>query len=133
MSVINLLDFVGAAKTPVILQNESSECGLACLVMVAAYHGYKTDLASLQRRNLGVGRGARLSDLMHIAAQLKLGARPVKVGLDDLHRLQTPAILHWDFNHYALLLPLSISIDFLENQKNTCQLNPIKIQSQLFD
>lgn len=103
MSLISLLDFVGTRKTPVILQNESSECGLACLAMVASYHGHKIDLAGIQRRNLGVGRGARLTDLMHIAAQLQLSARPVKVSLDDLHRLQTPAILHWDFNHFVVL------------------------------
>jgi len=103
VSVIRLLDFVGRVKTPVILQNESGECGLACLAMVASHHGHRTDLATLQRRNLGVGRGARLADLMHIAAQLKLGARPVKVALEDLHRLKTPAILHWDFNHFVVL------------------------------
>lgn len=103
MSVINLLDFVGTRRMPVILQNESSECGLACLAMVASYHGHKIDLAGIQRRELGVGRGARLTDLMHVAAQLQLSARPVKVALDELHRLQTPAILHWDFNHYVVL------------------------------
>ena len=103
MSVIRLLDFVGHRQTPVILQNESSECGLACLAMIACHHGYNTDLAAIQRRNLGVGRGARLTDLMQVAAQLKLGARPVKAQLEELHRLQTPAILHWDFNHFVVL------------------------------
>jgi len=103
MSVINLLDFVGRARTPVVLQNESSECGLACLVMVASHHGYKTDLSALHRRNLGVGRGARLTDLMQTASQLKLAARPLKVDLDDLHRLKLPAILHWDFGHFVVL------------------------------
>ncbi len=103
MSLINLLDFVGRASTPVVLQNEASECGLACLVMIAAHHGYKTDLASLNQRNLGTARGARLSDLMQVANQLKLSARPVKADMDELHKLQLPAILHWDFNHFVVL------------------------------
>ncbi|MDJ0739967.1 MAG: peptidase domain-containing ABC transporter [Gammaproteobacteria bacterium] len=103
MSIITLLDFVGRRKTPLILQNESSECGLACLAMVAGYHGYRIDPAGIRRRNLGVGRGARLADLMNVAAQLKLGARAVKVPLHELSRLQLPAILHWDFNHYVVV------------------------------
>jgi len=27
------------AKLPIILQAEASECGLACLAMIAGYHG----------------------------------------------------------------------------------------------
>lgn len=103
MSVITLLDFVGRRSTPLILQNEANECGLACLAMVASHYGHKIDLAAIQRRKLGVGRGARLADLMQIAAQLKLAARPIKLGMDSLRRLPTPAILHWDFNHYVVL------------------------------
>ena len=87
MPSITALNFIGRRRTPVILQNEASECGLACLAMVASYHGYNTDLAAIQGRNLGVGRGARLADLIQIAARLQLAARPVKVSLDDLHHL----------------------------------------------
>ena len=103
MSILNLLDFTGRAKTPVILQNEISECGLACLAMIASYHGYKTDLGALQRQKIGTGRGARLSDLIQIAAKLKLGARPVKLELENFFQLQLPAVLHWDFNHFVVL------------------------------
>ena len=34
---------------PVIRQSETSECGLACLVMIANYYGHKIDLATLRR------------------------------------------------------------------------------------
>lgn len=103
MALVDMLDFVGRSKTPVVLQNEAQECGLACLVMVACHHGYKTDLASLHLRNFGTARGARLGDLMLTANQLKLAARPVKADLDELHKLQLPAIIHWDFNHFVVL------------------------------
>ena len=33
-----------------ILQTESSECGLACLAMVASHFGSHMDLADLRRR-----------------------------------------------------------------------------------
>ncbi len=103
MTTINMLDFVGRSKTPIVLQNEANECGLACLVMVACHHGYRTDLASLQQRNFGTARGARLSDLMQTASQLKLAARPVKADLEELYKLHLPAILHWDLNHFVVL------------------------------
>lgn len=103
MKLVDMLDFVGRSKTPIVLQNESSECGLACLVMIACHHGYKTDLASLHQRQLGTARGARLGDLMHTANQLKLAARAVKADLEELNKLQLPAILHWDFNHFVVL------------------------------
>lgn len=103
MSVINALDFVGQSRTPVILQNEANECGLACLAMIACYHGYRTDLSSLNQRALGTARGARLSDLMQTASRINLAARPVKADLNELHKLQLPAILHWNFNHYVVV------------------------------
>ena len=35
---------------PDLRQTEAAECGLACLGMVASYHGHATDLGSLRRR-----------------------------------------------------------------------------------
>lgn len=103
MTVIDMLDFAARSKTPVVLQNETNECGLACLVMVACHHGYRTDLASLRQRSPGTARGARLSDLVQTASQLDLAARPVKTDLAELGKLRLPAILHWDFDHYVVL------------------------------
>jgi len=40
---------------------------------------------------------------MAIAGGLKLATRPLKVELDQLHKVQMPAILHWDLNHYVVL------------------------------
>jgi ATP-binding cassette subfamily B protein RaxB len=38
------------ARVPVLLQAEAAECGLACLAMVAAAHGLRTDLSTLRQR-----------------------------------------------------------------------------------
>ena len=45
-----LLNFSGRGFLPVIRQTEAAECGLACLAMVASYHGHRTDMNSLRRR-----------------------------------------------------------------------------------
>ena len=106
MSALNLLHFGGGARTPQILQTESAECGLACLAMVAGYHGHTIDLASLRSLHPISAKGAGLAQLMEVAARLRLAPRPVRVELDALARLSCPAILHWDMNHFVVLVEL---------------------------
>ena len=88
---------------PVVLQTEVTECGLACLTMIGRYHGHDIDLNVLRKRHLISMTGASLKSIMAIASTLQLAARPLKVELDQLHKLQLPAILHWDLNHYVVL------------------------------
>lgn len=94
---------ISTKKLPVILQTETTECGLACLAMIARYHGHDIDLNVLRSRHLISMTGASLKSVIQIADGLQLSARPLKVELDHLHKLQTPAILHWDLNHYVVL------------------------------
>jgi ATP-binding cassette subfamily B protein RaxB len=103
MNPLKTLNFSGRRTTPVVLQTEAAECGLASLAMVAAHHGYDTDLASLRRQHSISLKGATLNDLIRIATHLKLATRPIKVELEDLGKLVLPAILHWDFNHFVVL------------------------------
>ncbi len=88
---------------PVILQTEMTECGLACMAMIARYHGHDIDLNILRRRHLVSMSGTSLGGLMKIAGTLDLAPRPLRVELDQLEKIQTPAILHWDLNHYVVL------------------------------
>lgn len=97
------LNFSGKQRTPVVLQTEGAECGLACLAMIAAYHGHDLDLASLRRRFSFSMQGATLAHIMQVASHLQLGSRPMKVELEALPRVTMPAILHWNFNHFVVL------------------------------
>lgn len=57
-----------------------------------------------QRPRFGLSlTGATLQDLTRIAHQLGLAARPVRLELEELPRLETPCILHWDLNHFVVL------------------------------
>lgn len=85
------------------LQTEAAECALACLSMVANYHGYRTDLASLRRRFPVSLKGARLSGVVDVANRLGLATRPLRLELEDLDKLRCPCILHWNFNHFVIL------------------------------
>lgn len=90
-------------ELPVIHQNEIAECGLACLAMVAAYHGHDVDMAGMRRRFAVSIRGATLSRLIAIADRLDLAARPLRAEPEHLADLRTPCILHWDMNHFVVL------------------------------
>jgi ATP-binding cassette, subfamily B, bacterial CvaB/MchF/RaxB len=98
-----LLNFTGRKFLPVIRQTEAAECGLACLAMVASYHGHRTDMNSLRRRYPVSLKGVTLRDLMEIAAHLKLACRPLRIEIGHLSQLRLPAILHWDMVHFVVL------------------------------
>jgi len=88
---------------PILLQGEPSECGLACLAMIASYWGLEADLASLRATLTTTPRGLSLRMLMSLAASLGMAARPVRIGLQRLGDLKTPAILHWNMDHFVVL------------------------------
>ena len=98
------LNFSGRRRTPLVLQTEAAECGLACLAMVAGYHGYRTDLATLRSRHSMSLKGMTLAHLIKVAAQLDLNSRPLRLELAALPHLRLPAILHWDLNHFVVLV-----------------------------
>jgi len=87
----------------VTLQAESQECGLACLVMVAGLHGLHLDLANLRRRFSISIKGTNLGQLMCYAQLLEFSCRPLRLELEEIGKLRTPSILHWNLNHFVVL------------------------------
>ena len=86
-----------------LLQSEGAECGLTCLAMIANHHGHKVNLPGLRQRYPTSIKGATLEDLMAIASDLELAPRAVRLDLDELDKLQKPALLHWDLNHFVVI------------------------------
>lgn len=107
MSVLDRLSLGWGRNLPMLPQAEAAECGLACLAMVAGYHGRPCEMSEL-RRKLGVSlKGANLIHLMGMAEQMGFAARPLRLELDELGQLTTPCILHWDMNHFVVLAKVS--------------------------
>lgn len=86
-----------------VLQTESSECGLACLAMIANHFGHHVELAELRRRFSISLKGATLQQLMRHAATINMVARPLRLEISELKNLQLPCILHWNLNHFVVL------------------------------
>jgi ATP-binding cassette subfamily B protein RaxB len=92
-----------ARKIPDIRQSEAAECGLACLTMIASYHGQRTDLATLRRRYPVSLKGMTLVGVIEAAQRIGLVGRPLRLEPESLARLRLPAILHWDMSHFVVL------------------------------
>ena len=98
-------------RTPVILQSEAPECGIACVAMIATHHGFVTDLVAMRQRMSVSMKGTTLKTIAQIAETMKMSARGVQVSLDALDRVKLPAILHWDMNHFVVLTKVTGSGD----------------------
>jgi ATP-binding cassette subfamily B protein RaxB len=90
-------------RVPLILQSEAPECGIACVAMIAGYHGFRTDLSAMRMRLSPSMKGVTLQHIAAIATTMKMSMRGVQAPLQGLGRLRLPAILHWDMNHFVVL------------------------------
>ena len=97
---MSLLNFTARGHLPVIRQAEAAECGLACLAMVASYHGHRIDLNTLRRRYPASLNGVTLRALIQVASHLHLLARPLRYELEHLRQLRLPC--HSSLGHEPL-------------------------------
>lgn len=132
MNVIADLAFHGGRRLPMIYGVEAAECGLACMVMVARYHGMDVDITGLRRRYSISMTGASIRSLMKLADMVGLSSRPAKVALEDLGKVRTPAILHWNLNHYVVLKRVSGSTVTIHDPAAGVQKLPLSEVSQHF-
>jgi ATP-binding cassette subfamily B protein RaxB len=93
----------GRRRIPLQLQGETAECGIACLVMIANWHGHRVDLAALRSRFSVSLKGSNLAELVRCAELLHLSSRPLRLELEEISLLPVPCILHWDLNHFVVL------------------------------
>lgn len=94
----------GSRRLPDIQASEAAECGLACLAMIAGFHGHEVDLNGLRQRFALSMSGASLRTIINIAESLGFTSRALKVAdIDDLRHVKAPAILHWNLNHFVVL------------------------------
>ena len=104
---LDILKNAGVRKLPVIRQSEAAECGLACIAMVAGYHGFETSLSLLRKRFNTTLRGMNLKHLVDIADKMGMSSRALKVPIEILDDVKLPAIIHWNLNHFVVLKSIS--------------------------
>lgn len=103
MSLADKFGLLGDHRLPIILQSEAAECGLACLAMVATFHGHEIDLVSIRRRFAVSSKGTSLQGILAMSGRLGLSGRGLRLEPEQFKKLKTPAILHWDMKHFVVL------------------------------
>ena len=86
-----------------IRQAEVAECGLACLAMIANYHGHHWSLPALRMHHPISGRGATIRVLVAVAAEIGLEAMAGCIDVRDLDKIGLPAIIHVDNKHFVVV------------------------------
>lgn len=94
-------------NVPLILQSEIAECGLASVAMVASFHGHQLDMPAMRKRFSANLKGMNLQQLIEVADSLGLASRALQCPIEEVHKLQTPCVLHWDLNHFVVLTKVS--------------------------
>jgi ATP-binding cassette subfamily B protein RaxB len=74
--------------------------------MVAGAHGLDTDLPTLRRRFSLSLKGVTLADMVRMAEAMQLNSRALRAELDELPQVELPCVLHWDLNHFVVLVSL---------------------------
>lgn len=97
------LQFNKNAKLPIILQDEITECGHACIVMISNFWGHSLDLYTLRKLYKPSSYGVTLLHIKYMLEKLGFIARALKITLEELDQIKTPAILHWNMNHFVVL------------------------------
>jgi len=123
MQLSDYLHF-SSQRLPILLQSEVAECGVSCVAMVASYHGHKVNMITMRQRYPVGLRGVTVRQITQIANDLGMNARALKVDLGQLNKVKSPAILHWNFNHFVVLSKVTTKgIEIHDPAKGKCKLN----------
>ncbi|OMP75298.1 peptidase domain-containing ABC transporter [[Flexibacter] sp. ATCC 35208] len=88
-------------------QLNAMDCGPTCLRMIARFYGRHYNADTL-RQMTGFGRqGVTLFGISDAAEKIGFRTRGVQLTYERLQHVTLPCILHWDQNHYIVLLSVA--------------------------
>lgn len=85
------------------LQTEKTECGIACLTMLANYHGSKVSLEWLRERYPASLRGTGVAKLVDIASELGFAAKIYRALPQVFEKIAEPFIAYLDNSHFVVV------------------------------
>ncbi|HEY5464815.1 MAG TPA: peptidase domain-containing ABC transporter, partial [Hanamia sp.] len=88
-------------------QLNAMDCGPTCLRMVAKHYGRHYKIDTLRQKAGFSKAGVSLLGISETAEKVGFRSRGVKITYEQLKEVQLPCILHWDQNHFVVLLSLS--------------------------
>ena len=106
----------------IILQNNESDCLLACYAMLLNNLGLEIPLYEIYKEDMIPADGLNLSYLMKLNKRFKVGIKAYRILLKDIAVCldkSIPVILHWNDNHFVVLLKIRNKKYNKETKKNT--------------
>lgn len=91
-------------RFPTTTQLDSSDCGPACLKIVAQYYGKEYSLHYLKNLCRFTKEGVSLLNITQIAQGIGFQCKGVELNFDQLkNKVTLPCIIHWNQNHYVVV------------------------------
>lgn len=88
-------------------QLNAMDCGPTCLRMVAKFYGKHYNADTLRHKAGFSKAGVSLLGISETAEKIGFRSRGVKLTLKQLQEATLPCILHWDQNHFVVLISIS--------------------------
>lgn len=93
-------------KISIKLQKDAMKCGQTCLQMIAEYHGYIFADNLIESLCPATKEGVSLLALQETALLLGFKSICARMNICEISRITEPCILHWDQNHYVVLVEI---------------------------
>lgn len=88
-------------------QLNAMDCGPTCIRMVAKHYGKHYNADTLRQKAGFSKAGVSLLGISETAEKLGFRTRGAKLSLKQLSEIPLPAILHWNQNHFVVLIAIS--------------------------
>lgn len=82
------------------------DCGPTCLKMISKFYGTYFNADTLRHKSGFNKSGVSLLGISETAEELGFRTRGVKISFLQLQQVVTPCILHWDQNHFVVLISI---------------------------
>lgn len=89
-------------------QLESNDCGPACLLMIAKYHGLNVNLRQIKALCSVTRMGVSVGDIVSGGKKLGLESGAYKLCEDELSKAPLPLVLFWKQEHFVVLHDIRI-------------------------
>lgn len=91
-------------KKRIVLSNQltSTDCGAACLCMIAGYFGKKYSMVQIKTLFEFTRVGVTIQDIVDGAKEIGFSATSVKLSIDELDTIPFPIILYWKQEHFLV-------------------------------
>ncbi|MEL6134996.1 MAG: cysteine peptidase family C39 domain-containing protein, partial [Bacteroidota bacterium] len=99
---------------PFVRQQEASDCGPACLKMIAKHYGRSISMAKMRTYCQTGRRGSSIRHMSEAAEALGFKTLGVKLSYTELqHEVPLPCIIHWRQNHYVVVYQIKKQVVYI--------------------